>query len=166
MNPLKHPGGHQLLERDVEKNGEVKDSSVNVTLSATDSLDRHGIPPRPTVLKGRLARFSDWVEALSGLEARGISRVLPEQKHDRSIMGYLQMFSLWFGIDLVVTNLVTGLLGPLLFSLGWVDCVCCVIFANALSCCGTSYIATFGPQSGNRTMVCLKHHHIRFLYPV
>ena len=68
-------------------------------------------------------------------------------------MGYLQMFTLWFSINVVVNNLAVGFLGPLVFSLGWVDCVCLVIFANALSCCGAAYTSTFGPESGNRTMV-------------
>ena len=69
-------------------------------------------------------------------------------------MGYLQMFTLWFSINVVVNNLAVGFLGPLVFQLGWVDCVCLVLFANALSSCGTAYTGTFGPQSGNRTMVC------------
>ncbi len=88
------------------------------------------------------------------LEARGITRVLPEEKHDMSAMGYFQMFTLWFSINVVVNNLAVGFLGPLVFSLGWVDCVCIVIFANALSACGAAYTGSFGPASGNRTMVC------------
>ena len=74
-------------------------------------------------------------------------------------MGYLQMFTLWFSINVVVNNLAVGFLGPLVFNLGWVDCVCLVLFANALSACGAAYTGTFGPESGNRTMVCsgLKH---------
>ena len=69
-------------------------------------------------------------------------------------MAYLQMFSLWFGMNLVVENIVIAFLGPLVFSLGWKDCVCIVIFANALACSGVAYTSTFGAQSGNRTMVC------------
>lgn len=71
-------------------------------------------------------------------------------------MGYLQMFALWFSINVVATNLVVRFLGPLVFNLGWVGCVCIVIFANALSSCEPAYTATFGPQSGNRTMVYLR----------
>ncbi|KAL8722069.1 MAG: hypothetical protein Q9225_001391 [Loekoesia sp. 1 TL-2023] len=153
MNPLSHPGGYQIPENDIEKQGELKDASINVTPSGSDPGEQHDIPPTPRILKGRLTRWNNKMEGLGGLEARGITRVLPEEKHDMGVMGYLQMFSLWFSISLVATTVVTGLLGPLLFNLGWVDCVCCVIFANALSCCGTAYTATFGPQSGNRTMI-------------
>ena len=106
------------------------------------------------VLKGRFARWNAKVESLAGLEARGITRVLPEEKHDIKSMGYLQMFSLWFGMNLVVENIVVAFLGPLVFSLGWKDCALIVIFANALSSCGAAYMGTFGAQSGIRTMVC------------
>lgn len=60
---------------------------------------------------------------------------------------------LWFSINLVANNIIAGLLGPLVFQLGWVDSVCIVIFAIALSSCGAAYTSTFGPESGNRTMV-------------
>ena len=166
MDPLRHPGAHQIPENDVEKRGELKDSSINVTTFGSDSpgditknslnsSDQHDVPATPVLLKGRLARWNAKVEGLAGLEARGITRVLPEEKHGGGTVGYLQMFALWFSMNLAAANLVVGFLGPLVFSLGWVDCVCIVIFANALSSCGPSYTATFGPQSGNRTMVSL-----------
>ena len=84
----------------------------------------------------------------------------PEEKHDGSTMGYLQMFTLWFSINVVVNNLAVAFLGPLVFNLGWVDCVCLILFANALSACGAAYTGTFGAESGNRTMVCCRHMHI------
>ena len=154
MNPLKHPGSHQLPENDVEKRGDFQDS-VYATSSGSVTSQEPNISPTPQLLRGRLARWNAKIEGLAGLEARGITRVLPEEKHGGGLMGYFQMFMLWFSIDLVILNGVIGLLGPLVFSLGWVDCVCIVIFANALSCCGPAYMATLSPQSGNRTMVSL-----------
>lgn len=151
MNPLNHPGAHQIPENDVEKWGSDAFPDTANT-SSFDSSNHHDIPPTPR-LNGRLANWNAKVEALAGLEARGITRVLPEEKHTAGRRGYLQMFALWFSINLVATNIITGLLGPLVFQLGWVDCVCIVIFANALSSCGPSYTSTFGPESGNRTMV-------------
>lgn len=155
MNDLHHP--RHVPEHDIEKEGELKDPSINITGPGSDFTEQHDISPTPALLVARLARWNARVEGLGGLEARGITRVLPEEQHDKGMMGYLQMFSLWFSINLVATNAITGLLGPLVFNLGWVDSVCCVIFANALSCCGTAYTATFGPQSGNRTMILSRY---------
>ena len=165
MNPLHHPGAVQIPTNDVEKRGELKFAEINVNASiGTDNLPdatkisssefthQHGIAPTP-ILKGILARWNAKVEHLAGLEARGITRVLPEEKHGCGSRGYLQMFVLWFSINLGVVNIITGFLGPLVFQLGWVDCVCIVIFGNALSACGAAYTSTFGPESGNRTMV-------------
>jgi Permease for cytosine/purines, uracil, thiamine, allantoin len=174
MNPLNHPGVHQIPQHDVEKRGELKSTDVDVTTntgcdtfrdatntSSSDSSNQQDTRPiTPVLLTGKLASWNAKVEGLAGLEARGITRVLPEEKHDGGIHGYLQMVALWFSINLVATNIITGLLGPLVFQLGWVDCVCIVIFANALSSCGASYTSTFGPESGNRTMVRVRAEYI------
>ena len=155
MTPLHHLDVHEMTEHDIEKQGEAKyeESDITSNSPSSDPSYQHDIPPTP-VLKGRLAQWNARVESLAGLEARGIKRVLPEEKkHECGRRGYLHMFGLWFGINLVVMSIITGFLGPLVYQLGWVDCVCIVIFANALTCCGPAYISTFGPQSGNRTMV-------------
>ena len=109
-----------------------KNSSVNVSTvggeNARDIVkhslkpsDRHHIPATPVLLKGRLARWNAKVEGLAGLEARGITRVLPEEKHDGGLKEYLQIFTPWFGMNLVGVNLVVRFFGPLIFSLDWVD---------------------------------------------
>ena len=156
----------QIADNDIEKRGEIKSTDIDVT--AVDSSETvpsaiHTFPsfklseqdenlPNP-VLRGKLAKWNAMVEALAGLEARGIRRVLPEEKNGGGRRGYVQMFLLWFSMNLVVLNTITGLLGPLVFQLGWVDSVCIVIFANALAACGPAYTSTFGPETGNRTMV-------------
>lgn len=170
MDPLNHPGAHQVHTYDVEKLGDFQVTDINVATKSgsdgfpdainTDSSNSSGyqdnVRPTPVLLKGKLAHWNARVESLAGLEARGITRVLPEEKHGGGPRGYIQMFALWFAINLVATNIITGLFGPLVFQLGWVDCICIVIFANALSCCGPAYTSTFGPESGNRTMVCVR----------
>lgn len=163
MNPLKHPAAHQIPENDVEKRGELKSSEVNVSANGSDTdattspspeaTAEHDIAPTPVLLKGKLGEWNSKVEGLSGLEARGITRVLPHEKHEGGRQGYLQMFLLWFSINMVANNIIIGLFGPLVFALGWKDSVCLSIFANALASCAPAYTSTFGPQSGNRTMV-------------
>ena len=154
MIPLHQLYAHEMTGVDVEKGGEVRcvESDITTITPSSDSSDQHDIP-HPPVLKGRLAKWNAKVESLAGLEARGIKRVLPEEKHECGWRGYLHMFGLWFGINLVVMSIITGFLGPLVYQLGWVDSVCICIFANALSSCAPGFMSTFGPQSGNRTMV-------------
>ena len=158
MNPLNHPRAHQIPGNDVEKGIESK--SVEITGSDDDAANTPRLASvnhydaRPAqLLKGKLARWNERVESLAGLEARGITRVLPEEKHVGGLRSYVQMIALWFSMNMAATNIITGLLGPLVFGLGWKDSVCIALFATGLSACGPSYTSTFGPVSGNRTMV-------------
>ena len=158
MHQVPHPGAPRV---DIERQVHTKDkqfANPNI-LAQTDTDDsansslQHDIPPTPVLLKGRLARWNDKIEGLAGLEARGITRVTSNEKHAAGIRQYLQMVALWFSMNLTSATIITGLLGRLLFSLGWTDAVCIAIFATGLAACSVSYISTFGPASGNRTMV-------------
>ena len=170
MNPFSHPGTHGRPILDVEKQREDLDEKtsasvvpleVKQTLHPGNGAPEQGFEdvyqlPQPG-LKSRLVRWNAKIEGLAGFEARGISRVLPEEKHGGSAAGYVQMFALWFGMSLCVINLVLGFLGPQVFQLGWVECVCITIFANALACCGPAYMATFGAPSGHRLMILARY---------
>ena len=163
---LDHPGAHQIPENDPERRGELK-TSTEINHTSTNGSDvgapnssssfhhskEHDIPPTPQLLKGKLTQWNVKVEGLAGLEARGITRVLPGEKHNGGIRAYIEMVILWFSINLCANSIITGLLGPLVFQLGWVDSICIVIFATGLSACAPAYTSTFGPESGNRTMV-------------
>ncbi|KAI4198607.1 MAG: hypothetical protein LQ350_005198 [Teloschistes chrysophthalmus] len=161
MNPLRHPGVRHTPKYDVEKQSQSAEKTVpNVSTSPTpindpslDSSGQHDIPPDPVLFTGRLAAWNFKVERLAGLEARGITRVLHEEKHGGGLHGHVQMFLLWFSINLCANNIITGLFGPLVFGLGWKDSICIAIFACALGSCGPAYTSTFGPESGNRTMI-------------
>ena len=71
MNPLKHPAAHQILENDVEKRGDEKESAVNVSPSEnsqdSSQLATTDIAPTPVLLRGRFARWNAKVEGLAGL---------------------------------------------------------------------------------------------------
>lgn len=155
MNPLQHPGARRKPILDVEKHPELGAASVDVSSRKEDEAPEQSQDiTAPSQFGPWRTRFKKWnakVESLAALEARGISRVLPEEKHTGGAAGYIQMFALWFGMEISVINLVLGFLGPQVFALGWVDCVCITIFANALAAAGPAYTATFGPRSGLRT---------------
>ena len=109
----------------------------------------------PIPVPNALRRLNNKIEGLSGLEARGITRVLPEERHDISPLRYAQIAIVWYSANISANNLAAGLLGPLLFSLGFVDSVMMAVFGTLLGSCFVAYTSTWGPQSGNRTMVTL-----------
>jgi hypothetical protein len=107
-----------------------------------------------TTLPNTIAKWNDKIESLAGLEARGITRVLPSERQEESLMGDFQMAFLWFSANITANNLVVGFLGPLVYDLGFVDAALCSVFGGLVGCILTSYMSIWGAQSGSRTMVC------------
>ncbi|QIW99472.1 hypothetical protein AMS68_004990 [Peltaster fructicola] len=91
------------------------------------------------------------------IEARGIQRVLPEDRQPLNKRGLLQIYLLWFSINLAAVNITLGMLGPAVFSLSFRDASLCAVFGSMLGSLPVAYIATFGPRSGNRTMVLARY---------
>lgn len=69
--------------------------------------------------------------------------------------GYMQMALLWASANLTANNLSVGMLGSSIYGLSFLDSALCIIFGCLLGCAHTAYMSTFGPASGNRTMVGL-----------
>ena len=100
-----------------------------------------------------ITKWNHWIESLHGLEARGITRVLPEERKVPSRWDYVQISVLWFSANITANNLAAGLLGPLLFELGFLDSALIITFACLVGSLGPAYMSIWGAQSGNRTMV-------------
>lgn len=98
-------------------------------------------------------RLNDRIISLKYLEKRGIERVPVEERHAVTAADYMQMTLLWFSTNITANNMAVGMLGPLVFSLGFVDSALCAVFGAVLGAAGAAYMGTFGPESGNRTMV-------------
>lgn len=98
-------------------------------------------------------KFNNCIENFAGLEARGIDRVPPDERQPPSRAADLQVAVLWFSANLSLNNLAAGLFGPMVFGLGFLDSALLAVFGSILGACSTAYMATWGPQSGNRTMV-------------
>ena len=131
------------------------DVEKSIEAGTIHAVDSDGHVDSPLFAPGRLTRLNSKIESLAGLEARGITRVLPEERHDASWTGYIQMSLLWFSMNLAANNLAVGLLGPLVFQLGFVDSALCSVFGALVGSLGTAYMSIWGAQSGNRTMVCI-----------
>lgn len=86
------------------------------------------------------------------IEARGIQRVLPDERQDVRKRNLAQIALLWFSINLAAVNITLGMLGPSIFQLSFLDASLCAVFGMILGSLPVAYIASFGP-SGNRTMV-------------
>ncbi|KAJ4291041.1 Vitamin B6 transporter [Kalmusia sp. IMI 367209] len=90
----------------------------------------------------RLERWANKLDALAGVEARGIERI-PEEVRERtlSIRDYLQMFIIFHE-------------EPVMEAKHW-DSIC--MFGTIFGSICTGYIATFGPRSGLRTLNVAKY---------
>ena len=136
---------------DLEKNAAVVDTTTSSSNSEKETAG-DVLPPIP--VPSKLRAWNDKIEGLAGLEARGITRVLPEERHGISGLRYAQIAILWFSANITANNLAVGLLGPLVFHLGFVDSVMMAVFGCLVGSCFTAYMSIWGAQSGNRTMVC------------
>lgn len=87
------------------------------------------------------------------LEARGIQRVELDERLDLTGKNYAQAFLLWFSINLAANNVTLGMLGPAVYGLSFADASLCAVFGSVAGSLPVAYIATWGPVSGNRTMV-------------
>jgi len=146
-----------------------------VTMSAPPTLSTDaekgittpaGTSPKSSMKLGHVAdkSSSNWfvrlnarIVGISFLEERGIQRVPEDARYTPSIMGLVQMSLLWFSINLTANNVAVGLLGPLVYDLGFVDSALCAVFGGMLGGAGAAYMSTYGPQSGNRTMVVARY---------
>ena len=89
------------------------------------------------------------------LEARGIQRVHEDERMRKlSWISYMQTFLLWVSINLAANNITLGMLGPAVFGLSFRDASLCSVFGALVGSLVAAWIATWGPRSGLRTMVC------------
>lgn len=151
MSPTMQDPDMRGGSRDVEKDGPalVPTNDVN---AQDDS--------QTTSFAGKLRRQIKSLEktmAYYNLEARGIQRVMPSERHSMNNLGYTQIGILWFSINLAANNVTLGMLGPAVFYLSFLDASLCAVFGMLVGCLPVAYIATFGPLSGNRSMVFARY---------
>lgn len=120
----------------------------------------HGAPSAspPSSLGATIARhIKNFEKQLVeyNLEARGIQRVEVDERLDLTRKNYAQAFLLWFSINLAANNVTLGMLGPAVYGLSFTDASLCAVFGSVVGSLPVAYIATWGPISGNRTMVLL-----------
>lgn len=150
MSSLAHPSTQgPPAGVDLEKhNGEILLDEKDPTLSPVTTAAL----PFPS----KLGQLNARIESLAGLEARGIVRVEENERHGISWLGYLQMAIMWYSANITANNLAVGLLGPLVFGLGFKDSALMACFGSLVGSAFTAYMSIWGAQSGNRTMVRIR----------
>lgn len=123
----------------------VSDGSHDRRTHSTGALAADGVEGRLKSFERQLIRFN--------LEARGIERVEPQERHALTWKGYGSIFCLWFSVNLAAVNITLGMLASTVFALSFKDASLCAVFGSMTGSIATAYVATFGPVSGNRSMV-------------
>ncbi|KAF2875776.1 hypothetical protein BDV95DRAFT_674873 [Massariosphaeria phaeospora] len=110
-----------------------------------------GTQATPVTFAGKLQlgwkRFEKQL-VVYNVEARGIQRVEPDERHDLRSLGYTQAAIMWFSINLAANNITLGMLGPAVFALGFGDACLCAILGVLVGPCLTysRYIMGWWPS--------------------
>jgi len=139
-----------------EETKDVEKLAVGATTTSLSDAPETAPSSEKSPLSG-LRAINARIEGLAGFEARGIRRVLPEERMPPSLWEDIAVALLWFSANISANNLAVALLGPLLFGLGFLDSAMCAVFGGMLGSISTAYMATWGSQSGSRTMVVLRY---------
>ncbi|KJX96475.1 nucleoside transporter like protein [Zymoseptoria brevis] len=138
-----------LDSRDVEKNAldspEMHDPESTTSSTAPEGRSRNIL----STIKQSIIN--------DNFEARGVQRVLPAERNPTSTFGFLQVMLMWMSINMTAVVIVLGFLGPINFSLSFKDASLVAVFGAILGATPVAYTATFGPRSGNRTMILTRY---------
>ncbi|KAJ6128112.1 Permease cytosine/purine uracilthiamine allantoin [Penicillium samsonianum] len=140
------------MERSVED--EEKNTQPATVIKSLSPVPTPPLHPS----KNAFERFNARLGQLDFFESRGIERVpLDERKPRVTSADYMQMALMWFSVNITANNMAVGMLGPSNYGLGFVDSALCATFGALLGAAGVAYMGTFGPASGNRTMVVARY---------
>ncbi|KAG6045748.1 hypothetical protein E4U39_001984 [Claviceps sp. Clav50 group G5] len=150
MSDTGHPETQRLDEKGVPQSRATSTQDDEFCSASDRDVESKSVVPT------KLKQINNRIENLAGFEARGISRVLPEERQAPSISSDIQLALMWYSANISLNNLAAGMLGPLAYQLGFLDCAMCAVFGAFVGSLTTAYMSIWGPQSGNRTMVVLR----------
>ncbi|RAH48196.1 uncharacterized protein BO95DRAFT_429586 [Aspergillus brunneoviolaceus CBS 621.78] len=135
------------MEPEIEKQGACSSLQTSVTVTHDESGAERPFPDK------RESRYQRWTRSIKGLETRGIEPVPLEERMKNTKFTSFEMFLTWLSMGMAMNNTITGSLGTLVMKLSFTDCALCVIFSTLLGSLAIGYMSTWGPQSGNRTLI-------------
>lgn len=125
----------------------------DVPIRPATQYDSEELGSSCTIPASRWRGLFNRIEDLAGMEARGIERVPSEERHKGGVREYIQMMLLWLSANLTANNTTVGILGPLVYELGFTDAALCATFGGFLGAAGVGFTSMWGPRSGNRTLI-------------
>jgi NCS1 nucleoside transporter family len=140
-----------MRDRDVEKNA-MGSPELHQAESPTSSS-----PASPKAKGKDFFAFIKHSIIYENFEARGIQRVLPSERHSLKDFGFVHAMLMWISINMQAVVIALGFLGPIVFSLSFTDAALLGCFGAMIGATPVAYIATFGPRSGNRTMILTRY---------
>lgn len=99
------------------------------------------------------SRWEKVKACFKGAETRGIEPVLLEERQPVTTSTSLHMMLMWFSMTLATNNIIAGSMGTLVLGLSFKDAAICAVFGNMVGATTVGYVSTWGPRSGNRTLV-------------
>ena len=150
------------MDTDPEK-GSITPPFPRQAVHRTTDLGSQPSSPTPDGQKRSKSRVLRWLQRIEdslsrfNFEKRGIQRVEPHETQPLTKESYFQVFILWASINLAAGNVALGMLGPASFFLSFRDAALCAVFGSILGSLPVAYIATWGPVSGNRSLVSFQH---------
>ncbi len=137
---------------DVEKGHVVPPEAAivpNGPVTASSDYD----DDEPILADTKLSLLARRLEKLTGIEARGIHRVREHEKTAKTTLSFVQIVLLWLSINTAAQNITLASIGQSVYGLGFLDAALCSVFGGIVGSIPAAYIATWGPISGNRTLV-------------
>ena len=133
---------------DVEKTGSITQGGHGAPATSREGQ------PSASRFGARLKSFEQTLLKYN-LEIRGIQRVEEHEKVQVGWFAYVQVFVLWVSVNLAANNITLGMLGPAVYGLSFRDASLCACLGTLVGGIPVAWIATWGPLSGNRTMVSI-----------
>ena len=144
------------MEKVIERDG----VAVDTPFDRSNQSARAHSPTEPAEPLGRLGLYLSQFERQLikyNFEARGVQRVEPHETHAQTLKDYVQAFLMWISVNLAAVNITLGMLASTVYNLSFKDAAFCAVFGALLGSLVVAYIATWGPISGNRTMIFTRY---------
>lgn len=145
---------------DIEKNGGTVRTAGSSDNGYEKSAPAYGFQEETGAVAGESFEVGDSLYArmqrIAGrfnVEQRGIERVPEDERTDKGFRALLNVSTMWFSANLVVSSFALGILANRAFGLGIADAMLVILFFNLLGITPVCFFSVFGPTFGLRQMV-------------